>query len=58
MDFITKPLAAVALTHTHSRYTRIAIHRHVTSHVALTLVCWLLYGVFLYERLEDEVGEC
>ncbi len=38
-------------------HTSIAILRHATasSHVALTLVCWLLHGVFLYEHLDDEV---
>lgn len=42
-----------------SMHPSIAILRHVAAsgHVALTLVCWLLHGVFLYEHLEDEVGE-
>lgn len=50
-----KPLAAVAHTF---MYISLAILRHVTpsSHVALTLVCWLLHGVFLNAHLEDEEG--
>ncbi len=51
------PLAAVTHTHTHTSF---AILRPVTasSHAALTLVCWLLRGVLLYEHLGDEEEKC